>query len=165
FPLQWTAVQIFFLAPAIGLVALAVAGARRAPAAAAGDAFARRTVTMLALAPFAVTTLVALLLGRLPVAMWGYPLWSFAPLAALIWLGPATEPARLRRFAAGFAAIFIAMPLAYAVTEGLEPLVRARPKATQFPGTALAQAVTQKWREKFSTPLAYVGGGEFAANN
>ena len=57
------------------------------------------------------------------------------------------------------------MPLAYALSEGLEPLVRPRPKATQFPGTALAQAVTQKWRDKFSTPLAYVGGGEFASNN
>ena len=38
---------------------------------------------MLALGPFAITTLLALVLGRLPVAMWGYPLWSFAPLAAL----------------------------------------------------------------------------------
>ena len=61
---------------------------------------------------------MAIVLGRLPVAMWGYPLWSFAPLAALMWLPPA-EPARQRRFAAGFLAIFIAMPLAYVIVEGL----------------------------------------------
>ena len=80
-------------------------------------------------------------------------------------MASAREPARQRRFAAGFLAIFIAMPLAYAVVEGLEPLVRDRPKATQFPGPALAQKVTQAWREKFSSPLPYVGGGEFATNN
>lgn len=165
FPLQWTVGQIFFLAPAIGLLALAVTGARRAPAAAAGDAFARRYVTMLALGPFAVTTLVALLLGRLPVAMWGYPLWSFAPLAALMWLGPATDPIRLKRFAAGFLFVFIIAPIAYAAIEIGEPLVRDRPKATQFPGRLLAAMVTRTWRERFATPLTYVGGGEFATNN
>jgi 4-amino-4-deoxy-L-arabinose transferase-like glycosyltransferase len=161
FPLQWITSQIFFLLPAIVLVALAVS---RAGAAKDKASFARRYVTVLALGPFAVTTLMAIVLGRLPVAMWGYPLWSFTPLAALMWLPPA-EPARQRRFAAGFMAIFIAMPLAYLIVEGFEPLVRDRPKATQFPGPALAQKVTQAWREKFSSPLPYVGGGEFATNN
>lgn len=167
FPLRWTASQIFFLLPAIGLLALAYAGAprRRVSAADGQFAFARRYVTMLALGPFIVTTLIALLLGRLPVAMWGYPLWSFAPLAALLWLGPVTEPARLKRFAAAFLFIFVAAPVAYAAIELGEPLVRDRPKATQFPGRLLAETITRAWREKFGTPLTYVGGGEFAANN
>jgi 4-amino-4-deoxy-L-arabinose transferase-like glycosyltransferase len=160
FPLQWIASQVFFLLPAIGLVALAASRS----SANDGASFARRYVTVLALGPFTVTTLMAIVLGRLPVAMWGYPLWSFAPLAALMWLPP-LEPARQRRFAAGFLAIFIAMPLAYVIVEGFEPLVRDRPKATQFPGPALAQKVTQAWREKFASPLPYVGGGEFATNN
>ncbi len=43
--------------------------------------------------------------------------------------------------------------------------MRDRPKATQFPGRALAEKVTQKWHAKFATPLPYVGGGEFATNN
>ena len=160
FPLQWIASQVFFLLPAIALVALAVSR----NGAAADATFARRYVTVLALGPFAVTTLMAIVLGRLPVAMWGYPLWSFAPLAALMWLPP-LDPVRQRRFAAGFLAIFIAMPLAYAIVEGFEPLLRDRPKATQFPGPALAQKVTRTWRDKFSSPLPYVGGGEFATNN
>src|SRR5207237_2151888 len=121
FPLQWTASQLFFLAPAIGLMLLALVGGR-APAHAPADecaAFARRYLAMLALGPFLVTTVVALVTGRLPVAMWGYPLWIFAPLAALVWLGPVTEPLRIRRYAAGFLAILIAMPLASAIVEGL----------------------------------------------
>jgi 4-amino-4-deoxy-L-arabinose transferase-like glycosyltransferase len=166
-PLQWSAGQIFFLAPAIGLMALVCVGARRAPDAAAdgSTAFARRYVTMLALGPFVVTTLVALLLGRLPVAMWGYPLWSFAPLAALMWLGAVTDVTKLKRFAAGFLALFIVAPVAYAAVEIGEPLLRDRPKATQFPGRLLAETVTRAWRDKFGTPLTYVGGGEFATNN
>ena len=86
FPLQWIVSQVFFLAPAIGLVALVVSPLTRGDDDDAG--FARRYVTVLALGPFAVTTLLAIVLGRLPVAMWGYPLWSFAPLAALMWLPP-----------------------------------------------------------------------------
>jgi 4-amino-4-deoxy-L-arabinose transferase-like glycosyltransferase len=167
FPLQWTAGQLFFIAPTLLLLALAYVGAARTRFAATDEAFAfaRRIVTMLALGPFVVTTLVALLLGRLPVAMWGYPLWSFAPLAVLMWLGPVTDPVRLRRFALGFLAIFIAAPVAYAAVEIGEPLLRDRPKATQFPGRVLAETVTRTWREKFGTPLTYVGGGEFATNN
>src|SRR5262249_44508388 len=97
--------------------------------------------------------------------MWGYPLWSFAPLAALMWLGPVTARKQLARFATCFVAIFLAMPLAYAAVEGLEPLLRDPPKATPFPRPAPPQIVTQKWRDKFGSPLTYVGGGEFASNN
>jgi hypothetical protein len=165
YPLQWTASQLFFIAPAIGLMALALIGSRtRAPADENRD-FARRYLAMLALGPFLVTTAVALVAGRLPVAMWGYPLWSFAPLAAIVWFGPATEPVRLRRYAAGFVAVFVAMPLAYALVEGFEPALRDRAKATQFPGRLLAETVTRAWHDKYGSALPYVGGGEFSTNN
>ncbi len=167
FPLRWSGGQLFFLLPTLGLLALAYArrGSRTPVPAEGKAAFARRYVTMLALGPFAVTTLVALLLGRLPIAMWGYPLWSFVPLAVLLWLGPVTDPQAQRRFAAGALAVFLAIPLIYVAVEAGEPLVRDRHKATQFPGRQLAEIVTRSWRERFGTPLAYVGGWEFAANN
>ncbi len=165
YPLQWTLSQLFFIAPAIGLIALALAGARRVAPTDEQTAFARRYLAMLALGPFLVTTAVALFAGRLPVAMWGYPLWSFAPLAAIAWFRPVAEGAQARRFAAGFLVVFLAMPLAYVAVEALEPAVRDRPKATQFPGRQLADAVTKAWHAKFATPLPFVGGGEFATNN
>jgi hypothetical protein len=171
FPLQWSAGQLFFLLPVLGLLALGVArrlapvAAEEAAIAAREAAFARRYVTMLALGPFAVTTLVALLLGRLPIAMWGYPLWSFVPLALLMWFGPVSEPLAQRRFAAGALAVFVAFPLIYLAVEIGEPLLRQRSKATSFPGQGLADAITRTWRERFGTPLVHVGGGEFATNN
>jgi hypothetical protein len=165
YPLQWTASQLFFIAPALGLVALALIGARARRAADDTNAFARRYLAMLALGPFLVTTAVALFAGRLPVAMWGYPLWSFAPLAAIAWFGPVTEAPQLRRFATGFIIVFVAVPLVYVAVEALEPAWRDRPKATQFPGHQLADEITARWHAKFGGALPFVGGGEFATNN
>ena len=96
--------------------------------------------------------------------MWGYPLWSFAPLAVLMFWPPALEPAQLRRFAAAALAVLIAFPIGFAVAELGEPLIRDRPKATQFPGRLLADTITRQWREKTGTPLAYVGGARIIAD-
>jgi len=165
YPLQWTLSQLFFVAPAIGLIALALIGARPQPAAEERAAFARRYLAMLALGPFLVTTAAALFAARLPVAMWGYPLWSFAPLAAIAWFGPVKGNTQVRRFAVGFLVVFLAMPIAYAAVEALEPALRDRPKATQFPGRHLANEITARWHAKFGSPVPFVGGGEFATNN
>jgi 4-amino-4-deoxy-L-arabinose transferase-like glycosyltransferase len=167
YPLQWTASQILFLAPAIALLALLWIGRKPTPPASlpAPAAFDRRYVTALALGPFLITTLIALALGRLPVAMWGYPLWSFAPLAALLWLGLPDKEQRLQWLAAGLIAVLIAFPAAYGAAENFEPLFRDRAKATQFPGQVMADTITREWHDRFGTALPYVGGGEFATNN
>jgi hypothetical protein len=163
---------VLALAPAIGLLAILMLR-RNAAVRPADDAsaLARRCVTALALGPFLVTTVVALALGRLPIAMWGFALWGFAPLAAVMWFRPDAQ--RLAGFARAFILVFVAMPVLYGGVELIEPLVRDRPKATQFPGRLLADTITRTWRERTGTPLAYVGGaegvgtgpGEFAANN
>jgi 4-amino-4-deoxy-L-arabinose transferase-like glycosyltransferase len=166
FPLRWTASQLLYLLPAIGLLALLyVPRAKPQPSQQPDAEFNRRFVTALALGPFAMTTIVALILGRLPVSLWGYPLWSFAPLAAVMWLGPVSDSARLRRFAHGILVVLLIFPLAYALVELFESAVRDRPKATDFPGRRLAETVTQTWRQKYGTPLVYVAGSEFAVNN
>jgi 4-amino-4-deoxy-L-arabinose transferase-like glycosyltransferase len=170
FPLRWVASQVFFLLPVLALLALATFNGRARRLEDDGARFARRYVTMLALGPFLIVTLGAALTGRLPVALWGYPLWSFAPLAVLAWRAPSMPAPRL--FWPAVLAVLLAMPLAYAADELLEPLVRDRPKATDFPGRALADTVTRQWRAATGTPLVYVAGadfpssgaGEFAAN-
>jgi len=175
FPLQWSGGQLLTLLPTLALLALLYRHGESRPALDAGAtaAFNRRYVAMLALGPFLVTTAVAAVLGRLAVAMWGYPLWSFAPLALLMWIKPRDEPLRLKQFAAGALTTIIAFPVIYAATEIGEPFLRDRPKATQFPGQLLAETITRQWRERTGLPLTYVGGaegvgtgpGEFAANN
>jgi 4-amino-4-deoxy-L-arabinose transferase-like glycosyltransferase len=174
FPLSWTGSQLLFILPAMALVALALIGTRRsAPVRLDARArFDRRYVTALALGPFLVTTLIAAVLGRLPVALWGYPLWSFAPLAAILWLGPISDPRRLRWFAAAFLAVLLLFPAVYGASELFDSFFSDRKKATNFPGRLLAETVTRQWRERTGTPLRYVGGAyfgsggtEFPANN
>jgi hypothetical protein len=43
--------------------------------------------------------------------------------------------------------------------------VRDRPKASQFPGEAMAASLTRAWHERYGMPLRYVAGSEFYANN
>ena len=175
FPLRWIASQIFFLLPTIGLLALALAHApHNAPTSSPACAgFARRYVAVLAFGPFVMVTLGATIAGRLVVATWGYPLWTFMPLAVLMWFDPVLEGPRLRWLARACLLVLIALPVAYLAAEWVEPLLRDRPKATQFPGKLLAETITRQWRDTTGTPLRYVGGagfessgaGEFAANN
>ncbi|MBX9847193.1 MAG: glycosyltransferase family 39 protein [Xanthobacteraceae bacterium] len=173
FPARWIVGQAFFLLPTVGLLSLVVARPKREHQENTAESFARRYVFMLAVGPFALTTLASAVLGRLPVAMWGYPLWSFAPLAALMYFSPAFDRRRMVLFARAFATTFVAFPLAFAVDELFESFVRDRAKATEFPGRQLAEVITRQWHERFGTPLLYVGGadfgssgvGEFPANN
>jgi 4-amino-4-deoxy-L-arabinose transferase-like glycosyltransferase len=172
FPLRWIISQLFFLLPTIGLLSLVLVGGTRQRKDEATASFARRYVTMLAVGPFALITLAAAL-GRMPVAMWGYPLWSFAPLAAMMWFNVTPDRRRMRLFAQAFAIVLVAFPAAFAADELFGSFVRGRPKATEFPGRQLAEIVTRQWRERTGTSLVYVGGadfgssggGEFPANN
>jgi hypothetical protein len=174
FPAIWIASNAFTLLPMIGVLAILIEHPVTGPPETdAKGTFDRRYITVLALGPFAVTTVIAAALGRLPVTMWAYPLWSFAPLATLVWLPPINDDRRLSRFAVASIFVLLAFPIAYVAAQMLEPFVRDRPKATEFPGQLLADTVTQKWHEATGTPIAYVGGadfvkgtgaGEFAAN-
>ncbi|MET0443926.1 MAG: hypothetical protein ABW151_05065, partial [Pseudorhodoplanes sp.] len=56
-------------------------------------------------------------------------------------------------------------PVVYLGSYAYEQHWRARPKATNFPGKALAETLTREWRAKTGTDLHYVAGTEFAANN
>ncbi len=169
FPLRWIGGQVFFLLPTLGLLAVALVGAGRAapardPLADGAAAFARRYIAVLALGPFLLITLGAALSGRLPVAMWGYPLWTLLPLAALVWFAPVLDAARLRVLARACLVVLVALPAAYVADELFEPFLRDRPKATQFPGRLLAQTITRQWREATGVPLTYVGGADFGSS-
>jgi Dolichyl-phosphate-mannose-protein mannosyltransferase len=168
-PLRWIGSQVFFLLPTLALLALALVGPGRAAPARNlppddAAAFAQRYLAVLALGPFLLVTLGAALSGRLPVALWGYPMWTLLPLAALQWFRPVADAARLRVLARACLVVLLAVPAAYAADELLEPFLRDRPKATQFPGRVLAQTITRIWRDATGTPLTYVGGADFRSS-
>jgi hypothetical protein len=165
FPIRWMGGQLFFLLPALVLLALAY-GPRPAVAAGHdGPLFARRYVTTLAVGPFLLVTLSALVSGRLPVLLWGYPLWSFLPLAVMVWFGPVADIVKQKTFAFGFLCLFAAVPVLYAAVPIVESFIRDRTQAVQFPGQRAADYFTKVWRDKNNSSLPYVTGDELAANS
>jgi 4-amino-4-deoxy-L-arabinose transferase-like glycosyltransferase len=166
YPARWTFAQAFFIHPTLILLAVTLfPRLQQQEPLAPKAAFSRRYATLLALGPFAVVTLAAALTGRRPVTMWGYPLWSFLPLAAILWFGPVVDAIRLRIFAIGVVFLFLLGPAIYLGTYSYEQFWRSRPKATNFPGQALAETLTREWRARTGKDLHYVAGTEFAANN
>jgi 4-amino-4-deoxy-L-arabinose transferase-like glycosyltransferase len=184
FPLLWTGNQALHVLLMLALLALLYLprGQIRHDTANGDVDFNRRYAVALALGPFAITTVIAAVLGRHPISLWGYPLWTFVPLAVLLVWPPALGATQLRRFAIAALALLFAFPAGFAIAELGEPFVRNRLKATQFPGQLLADTITRQWRERTGTPLTYVGGaivtrlshgepievraaGQFAANN
>ncbi len=165
YPLKWTASQIFFTHPALILLGITLFPRTARQPVTPEISFARRYVTTIAFGPFAVVTAIAIVTGRSPVAMWGYPLWSFLPLAALLWFGPVTDRSRITLFAAGVIFLFLLAPAIWIGTWIADPHLRKRPKASDFPGHAIAEQMTRAWHEKTGTKLAYVAGTEFAVNN
>ena len=165
-PIKWVFGQIFFTHPTLILLGLTLFPRTTPyPPLTAQAAFARRYVIMLAFGPFAVVTIISLLTGRFPVQMWGYPLWSFLPLAALLWFGPVTDTRRIALFVIGVIFLFLLAPAIWVGTFLTDPYLRTRPKASDFPGQSIAEHVTRDWHARTGTKLRYVAGTEFAANN
>ncbi len=162
FPARWLGGQLFFLLPALALLALVLYPFRPSPE--RGLSFSGRYVTTLAFGPFLFVTLVAVATGRLPVSMWGYPLWSFLPLALVIWFDGKIDVAQQRAFATWFLVLFVTIPALYVAIPIVDSL-RGKTKATDFPGQLLAEKLTEIWHARINARLVYVTGDELAANN
>ena len=164
FPLQWTASQIFFLAPAIGLMALAL-GAR---AARAGD---DDTASRGATSPCWRS-------GRSPSRRW----WRSCSAGCRSRCGAircgrsrrsprcsgsARSPIRCgcdaSRPASSWSSSRCRSPMRSSKASSRS--CATVPRRRSFPAASSPQTVTQRWREKFDSALPYVGGGEFATNN
>jgi hypothetical protein len=160
-----------------GLLALALRGAGRrdrpVPLAGAPTPFDRRFVATLALGPFFLTWLVAAVSGLWFRAHWGYAMWSFIGLFAVIFLVPAVGELDLRRFGSAWMGMFLLMAAAYGGSGVLAPyllrggdhphLLRRVSMEATFPGRDLAEAITRGWHDKVGDRLPYVIGSKWLA--
>jgi hypothetical protein len=155
--------QLAFLLPALMIAAAVVWPRRKAPdndtappAAAKADAFDRRIVTLLAFGPAATTVALSALSGRGAIAMWGYPLWLFLGLWIVLYARTAIAPARLRRIAALWAAVFALFAIVFAVSYTVMPGIDHRYRAVFYPGDRLADELARRFRAATGRPLTYV---------
>lgn len=129
-----------------------------------GDA-KRRLVFWLAVAPFALTALMALVAGFRIKTAWLSPLWCYAPLALMLMM---QVDASTKRFARG-AAVIIAMGViglgGYLATNLFRPYLQHKAMRIHFPGEALAHEAERLWTSQTTKPLRIVIGGTLPAGS
>ncbi len=168
YPLTWMASQVFFIHPMLILLGITLFPRCRGCATGTPQFSLRAPLrrpcwpscrSWWSRSPRSLT-------GRSPIAMWGYPLWSLLPLAAMLWFGPVTDLRRMRVF---HRRRDLPVP-AGDRRSGSEPgiadrICAQRPKASDFPGRAIAEQMTRRGTKRPGRRSHYVAGTEFAANN
>jgi len=163
-PLQFVVGQAFFLIPS-ALIALPLFGPRRAADILASNTFDMRIVTWLAFGPIATVLAMSALSGRGTVAMWGYPLWLFAGVWAVLVARRVLDETRLARVAMTWAAVFGCLALAFIANYAILPNYDHRYRAVFFPGDELARELSQRYRAVTGKPIIYVIGSMWDGGN
>jgi 4-amino-4-deoxy-L-arabinose transferase-like glycosyltransferase len=155
---------------------------RDTPVRLAGGAtpFDRHFVAALALGPILLMTALAAASGVEFRVHWGYAMWCFIGLFAVMFVVPRTDAAGLRRLGWVWAGVFVILAAVYAGTHALtftarpwiliwgvprDELMRHYEEEAAYPGRELADAITKRWHERVDSPLAYVVGRKRTAAN
>ncbi len=162
---------IFFMAaqaldhllPAVVVAATGLVGWRTAPANVTPASDLRRVVNWMAFAPYAFTFVFSLLSGYGLRDMWGAPMPIWISLAAVLWLWPRLQDARLPAFLLAWEAVFVALPVAFCIYSIAGDRLAAPPRAA-WPSPALAAELASVWKQQAGdAPLSIVAGDKWAA--
>jgi len=164
-PAVFVVSQLVFMAPALLIAAAVIWPRPKAPVAARADAFDRRIVAWLAFGPAATTCALSAISGRGTIAMWGYPLWLFLGLWIVLAARSPLEPARLKRIAALWAAVFAIFAATFYASYAVLPAIDHRYRAVFYPGDRLADELSRRFRAATGAPLVYVIGSMWDGGN
>ena len=167
-PLEFAAGQILFLIPSIliGLPLVVPRGqGKDKPSMMPAGAFDRRIVAWLAFGPVATVLLLSALSGRGTVAMWGYPLWLFVGLWAVLAARRTFDDLRATRAFLTWAIVFAALAIAFIGNYAVLPLYDHRYRAVFFPGGELGRELTHRYRAATGRPIVYVIGSMWDGGN
>jgi len=162
-PLQFIVSQGFFMIPALIIAAaLFVPRAREMPPSLDIDGrphdrtYDRRIVSLLAFGPATAVVALAAVSGRGTIAMWGYPLWMFLGLWLVMEARALLTGQRLRRLVTAWAVVFAGFATVFVISYAVMPAFDHRYRAVFFPGEALAQQMSARFRALTGKPLAYI---------
>jgi 4-amino-4-deoxy-L-arabinose transferase-like glycosyltransferase len=134
------------------------------PAPPHGDAFDRRIVRLLTFGPVAMVVLMTIVSGRIPLSMWGYPLWLFFGLWG-VQRGRALERRTLTRIVVLWGLTFTGYAAAFVIQYTVIPRYDQHYRATLFPGRELGLEMSRRYRAMTGRPLAYVIGSMWDGGN
>ena len=166
-PLRFAGAQIAALLPALILAGTLRRQSRRCRMRHATDIADadRRYVAFVALGPFLFAEILSILTGLGLRPMWGGPLWCFIGIFLVMAIRPHRFRLGLRRFATAWVLVSMLPLVAYAGVHGVGPMLKENERRSSFPGDALADAITARWREATGRPLRFVVGDMWLAGN
>ncbi len=156
--------QAFYLVPAL-LIALPLFWPRAPKTEPAPEDFDTRIVSLLAFGPVATLLLLSAATGRGTVALWGYPLFLFVGLWLVMAARRRIEGLRLARVAVLWIAVTLVYGTVFVANYGVLPAYDHRYRAVHYPGDALADALSKRFRAATGQPLAYVIGPMWDGGN
>jgi 4-amino-4-deoxy-L-arabinose transferase-like glycosyltransferase len=154
-PLEFALGQAAWLLPSLAIAANLFVG-RRQVSAFSADAFDRRIIALLTFGPCVLLLVTSAITGGKLIGMWGYPFWLFFGLWLMLRIGPITEPRRLVRLGATWAAVTLIYLIAFVVFMAVDPRIRQTYRAELFPGAAVAHELAARFRQETGQPVAYV---------
>jgi len=163
-PVQFALGQAFFLVPP-ALIGMPLFFPRRRAEKRDGSDFDRRIISWLAFGPIVTVLAMSALSGRGTVAMWGYPLFLFLGLWLVLNASQKIEAFRVRRVIVIWAAVFVALVIAFIANYAALPNYDHRYRAAFFPGGELARELSQRYRAATGRPIIYVIGSMWDAGN
>jgi 4-amino-4-deoxy-L-arabinose transferase-like glycosyltransferase len=164
-PLVFAGSQIGFLLPSFAIAAALFWPRPRASEPFAADAFDRRIVTLLAFGPGAAMIALTAASGRGTIAMWGYPLWLFLGLWAVMFAASPLTIERMQRVVAVWSVVFAVLAMAFVSDYSLLPHIDHRYRAAFFPGDRLATELSRRFHQATGKPLRYVIGSMWDGGN
>lgn len=126
--------------------------------------FQWRFLLLLSIGPLAFTLLFSLLAKATLVSRWGFPFFSLLGVLWVAWRNPVIQLKSLKIFVVVIICFnFLLCGLGFIAVETLPFIAKKRSNpnmltSAYFPGEAIADTVTQKWRVKYHRPLAFIAG-------
>ena len=121
----------------------------------------RTLLSSLVLGPVTLMLGISVLFGLQLRSLWATPLWTF--LGVWLLAGPARGDTRPGKAARRYAAVVAALLLVAVSQQFLAPFATGRASRSHFPAQQLAARVEQLWRDRFTTPLPFIGGRVYMA--
>lgn len=161
FPLQFMWQQIEVFIPSLVFFCLLFLGKKPRTEALHVKQDDKMFVLYMALGPFVLTALLALALGIKLRAGWGMPILTFWTLCCMVWLTPRLSRTKLYALIIGMG-IFMAA----AITGISVSFSNSKDTSSaNYPGKHIATVLTAYWETRYHTPLRYVAGPRFTADN